>query len=806
MKIVQSWLHDYIRFSLSPERIAERLGKLGLEVASVDRPGEKYSGFVVGEVITCEKHPKADRLTVCQVDVGTSVLQIVCGAPNVQAGQKVAVGLAGAFVPRNQHDPEGKPFQLSRVVLRGVESSGMICSEYELDIGSDADGILVLDPDAKAGAPLSKHLGLDDVVYDIEVTANRPDWMSHLGVAREIGILLKKPVKRPPAKLKEGKVGIGTCLAIEVTDRENCPRFAARMIRGVTIGPSPAWLQHRLRNAGLRPINNVVDVTNYVMYETGHPLHAFDYALLEGGKIVVRQAPPGMRFTTLDGKEHNLPVGAVMVCDARREISIAGIMGGANSEIRETTKDVVLEAAYWKPSSIRKTSKSLGISTDASQRFERGADPNGVPYALDRAAELLLSFAGGDLLRGRIDVYPKKIRPRKISLRVERVNSVLGTSLSRKEIASLLALLGCGATGGKPGVCACEIPTYRVDIEREIDLIEEVARVYGYDNIEAKTTASLALDQSFPGRSPSEAIREVLSGAGFAEALTVSMQDEQRARLTGVTPVRILNPLGKEMTYLRTSLIPGLLETVRRNQNFGNTDLRFFEIGHVFRLDPASGRHLVEDFTEEERVALLLAGEATPRQWSSPARKADIFDLKGAVASLVEKLSLDKAGFISYSTSDGLTESTLSIDIHGGYAGSLGKVREDILSGFGIDGEVYVAELLISSLTPRKVRSYEQLPRYPKVLRDISLFVNREVRVGDLEEAIRKAGGELLVGVELFDVYEGERAPAGKKSLAFSLALLSRQKTLTDEEIEASLRPIVNALEQEFGATLRSVK
>jgi phenylalanyl-tRNA synthetase beta chain len=806
MKIVHSWLQEYLRFSLTPEVLAERLGRLGLEVASITRPGEKYKKFVVGEVLSCEKHPQADRLTVCKVSTVKDVLQIVCGAPNVAPGQKVAVGLIGATVPRDQHDPDGKPFVLSQVALRGVDSFGMICSEYELDLGPDTESILVLDPDAKTGEDLATHLGLDDIVYDIEITPNRPDWLSHLGVAREIGVLLKRPPKWPLVRLKEGKHSVRKSLSVSVQDKKNCPRFAARMIRGVTIDSSPEWLQNRLRNAGLRPINNVVDVTNFVMYECGHPLHAFDYALLRGGEIVIRQSAPGATFTTLDGKQHVLPPATVMVCDAEREVSIAGIMGGANSEIRETTVDVVLEAAYWNPASIRRTAKALGISTDASQRFERGADPNCVDYALNRAAALILDLAGGELLAGKIDVYPKKIRERVVSLRISRVNSVLGTLLTKKQVISFLGFLGIPTGRKNPDTLACTVPTYRIDLEREIDLIEEVARVYGYDRIEAKSRANVILDQPFPAKVLAERAREILIGEGFMEALSGSMQDQFRARIGGAEPVRLLNPLGVEMACLRTSLVPGLLDAVRRNQNFGNPDLRFFEIGHVFRLDPSSPDRVVDDFVEEERVALVLTGEAEPRQWSAPARKSDMYDLTGVVAEFAEKLSLDKARFISYSTSDGLTESTLSIEIHGGYAGFLGRVREDILSKFGVEGDVLIAELLLSSLTPRRRLKYEQLPRYPKVRRDISVFVDRNLPLGSVEQMIRQAGGELLVGVDVFDVYEGEKAPHGKKSLAFSLELISKQKTLTDTEIETAVRQIVHALENAFGATLRSVQ
>lgn len=804
MKIVQSWLKDYVKFSLAPEAVADRLGKLGLEVAHIERPGAKYDGFVVGQVVSVEKHPKADRLTVCNVNVG-KICQIVCGAPNVAAGQKVPVGLVGATVPRNQHDPEGNPFVLAQVSIRGVESNGMICSPYELDLGTDADGIMVLDPGAKVGQPLAKYLGLDEVVYDIEISPNRPDWLGHIGVAREVGILVKKSPLIPRVTLRESATPIRKHLSVTVQDRKNCPRFAARMIRGARIGPSPDWMQDRLRNAGLRPINNVVDVTNYVMMETGHPMHAFDYSLLRGGRIVVRQAPPGSSFTTLDGKNQKLPPEAVMVCDAEREVSIAGVMGGENSEIRDTTTDVVLESACWNPTNIRRTSKALGISTDASQRFERGADPNGVAYALDRAASLVVETAGGELLRGSIDVYPKKIKPREITLRVSRTNALLGSSLTKAEISSILKSARLGVRGKGNNALLCVVPTYRVDLEREIDLIEEVARVYGYDRIEARTISHLDLDQPLETRSMADRLREILAGGGFVEALNGSMHDEFRARLGGAEPVRLLNPLGIEMAFLRTSLIPELLDVVRRNQNHGNPDFRMFEIGHVFRVDPSAEGRLVEDFAEEERVAILCTGEAAPRQWSIPARKADVYDVKGAVEHVLGQLSLDKARFISYPTSDGLTESALSIEIHGVQAGFLGRIRDEVTSKFGIEGDVYVAELSVSALGTRKAKRFEPLPRFPKVRRDISFFVDRTVEAGKLEQAILAAGGDLLVAADVFDVYEGEKLPGGKKSVAFSLEVMSRQKTLTDAEIETVVRRVVLALEREFGVVLRSV-
>lgn len=806
MRILESWLKDYIKFNIPPMELAEKLTMLGLEFESVEVLGDKYRGFVVGKVLEVQKHPQADRLTVCRVEVGKETLQIVCGAPNVAAGQKVPVGLVGATIPQNQHDPAGEPFVLKNVKIRGVESSGMICSEYELGLGTDAAGILVLDPAAKAGQPLARHLGVEDVAYDVEITPNRPDWLSHIGVAREVGVLVKRLPKLPDVRLKESSTPARKFLSVAIKDRKNCPRFAARMIRGVRIGPSPAWLTNRLRNAGLRPRNTVVDITNYVMLECGQPMHAFDYGRLKGGKIIIRQAGPGTAFTTLDGKSHTLPDGAVMVCDAEREVSIAGVMGGENSEISDTTVDVVLESANWNPSSIRKTAKSLGISSDASQRFERGADPNIVPYALDRAAQLVVELAGGTLLKGMIDVYPKKIKERMIALRPERVNAVLGTDLTKQEITQYLKLLDMHPVKRDARAVVYTVPTYRVDITAEIDLIEEVARVHGYDNIPEKTSARIDFSQPITATDSADRLRTVLVGQGFQEVITNPMQDEHRSSLPGVEPVRILNPQNIEMSTLRTSLIPGLLDVAARNQNHGNPDLRLFEIGHVFRKDSSDKPKQVNGFLEEARVCMLLAGNAVPRQWGLQARTVDFFDMKGEVDGLLAKIVLDKKRLIPYSTSNGLTKHTLAVEIHGTYAGYLGQVKEEVLAKVGVEGDVYAAEFDLASLARVPLRKYTALPRFPKVQRDVALILDRGVSAESVEQAIRTAGGELLHVVTLFDVYEGEGLPAGKRSLAFSLELMSHQKTLTEAEIEVAVGQIVRTVEQTFGATLRRVR
>lgn len=804
MRVLHSWLQQYIKFTLKPEVLAEKLGMLGLEIEGIEHLGEKYSGFVVGQVVDKVTHPNADKLSVCKVKVGKESLQIVCGGPNVAAGQKVAVGKVGALVPRNQHDPNGKPFLLTQIKIRAVESFGMICSEYELDLGEDSDGILVLEPSAKLGQPLAEYLGLDDIVYDIEVTPNRPDWLSHIGVAREIGVVLKRQPRTPGIKLKEGSVSIRKHLTVKVEDKVNCRRFAARMIRGVTIQPSPKWLQEALTKVGLRPRNNVVDVTNYIMLECGQPLHAFDYDLLRGGTIIVRSTERESPFKTLDGKSHQLPSGAVMVCDAEREVSIAGIMGGENSEIQETTRDVVLESANWNPSNIRRTSKVLGISTDASQRFERGADPEAVVYALDRASQLIIDLAGGSLLKGMIDIYPKKIANRIVPLRIDRVNALLGTSLSAKDVVQMLNLLNIKSRGKSGNRILLEIPSYRMDIEREVDLIEEIARVYGYDRIEEKTTVALNLVHPFPIVTLTSRVREHVIGLGFQETVTVPMLDEKSGALGKGNPVRILNPQSADMVMLRTSLIPGLLDVVTRNQSFGNADLRLFEIGHVFSRKTENGvPPALKEIVEEERVCLVLTGHSSPSGWNTSDRLVDIYDIKGDVTDLFAKFALDKPLFISYSTSNCLADDAVAVEINGSRYGHLGAVREDLLNLFGIDQQVLVAELNLKVFSAGKKRKYQPLSRFPKVRRDVAFIVDREVMADDIERTLEESSSGLVSKVELFDVYEDEKLPDGKRGLAFGLEMMSREKTLKEEEIDAEVDMMVRRVEQKFGATLR---
>ncbi|MDH4071020.1 MAG: phenylalanine--tRNA ligase subunit beta [Ignavibacteria bacterium] len=802
MKVLHSWLQRYISFRFTPEVLADRLGMLGLEVESIQRPGEQYDRFFVGRVLSVEKHPNADRLTVCRVALRGSTIQVVCGAPNVAAGQKVAVGTTGAVVPRNQHDPEGKPFVLGPTKIRGVESHGMICSAYELNLGDDADGIVVLDSGARTGVSLARYLKLDDVTYDLEVTPNRPDWLGHFGIAREIGVLTGRKAALPAVKIRARSAP--PPVKVRVEDKVHCKRFAVRVIDGVGVTQSPEWLQQALKGVGLRPINTIVDVTNYVMMETGQPLHAFDLSTLKGRTIVVRQSGDEHPFETLDGKTVQLPAGTVMVCDSEREVSIAGIMGGANSEISSETTAVVLEAAWWDPSSIRKSARALGLSTDASFRFERGIDPDMIPYALDRAASLIMETSGGTATGKGIDLYPGRRRRPRVVLRTARVNQVLGTALRTSEIARLLTPLGLKKVGGNQLKLIYSIPGYRTDLEREIDLIEEVARVYGYDRIEEKTVASIAMGSTSAAGDSDSLIRNALAGRGFREILSIPLVERTQASWQGKSPVEILNPLSADMNSLRTSLVPGLLSAIARNIRNGNSHLRLFEIGHLFAKDTVSENNLVDGFEEGSYAALAMTGLASQTHWSFPDRMVDIFDLKGEMQSFLRAGKLDKCRFISYRTSDSLVDDTLAIETHGARVGYLGKVRHDLLKAFDIQQEVFVAEFATDRLRPRKLQGFEKFSRLPRVRRDVAFILDAEVKSEDVIDVLGSASSGLIKRVELFDLYEGQQLPAGKKSLAFSLELVPEERTLTDVEIELEVKRVVAEVLKRFDAQMRT--
>ena len=804
MRISHNWLKRYIRHSLAPEKLASGLSMLGLEVESFEDQKRTYEKFVVGEVREVAKHPKADKLTVCRVDIGSEVLQIVCGAPNVAAGQKVPVGLVGATVPHDQHSASGEPFVLDRVAIRGVESVGMICSAYELGVGDDADGILVLEPGARVGTALAKAIGKDDVVYEIETTANRGDWLGYFGIAREASALTGKPWTKPAVRLKETRTPAGKAARVRIEDRKGCPRYSARVVFNVKVGPSPRWMQDLLEAVGIRPINNIVDVTNFVLMETGHPIHAFDYDTLEGHEIVVRCARQGEAFTTLDGKVRTLRSDTLMICDAKRPVAVAGVMGGANTEISDRTTNVLIESAFFDPVSIRKTSKYLGLSTDASQRFERAADVSMTVYAAERAAQLMQELAGGEVLRGTIDVYPGKRKPRVVRLRVSRSNAVLGTDLTRAQAQIYLKRLGFAMKAFGKDVLQVTIPTFRNDVQEEIDLIEEVARVHGYDKIATQTETRLDFGSVRAQADLRRELRSYLLGAGFNEVIACSLQSKELAGLEGERAVEVLNPVSTEMRALRTGLIPGALAVIRHNLNQNRRDFRFFEIGKAYR---RTGENLesLEAFDEEERLLIVMSGMVGPAQYGVDHRSLDLLDLKGEVEALASKFSLDKVRFVCYDNGKPLSADNLSIEIHGTYGGYLGKVKKEILDRFDIGQEVFVCEVLLERLRQAwsGERRFSALPRFPSVTRDLAFVVTEDVRYGALEEVLREAGGSLVAGVTLFDVFTGQQVGPGKKSLAVTVVLQPRDRTLTDTEANAVVDRMVKAAGAACGAVLR---
>jgi len=805
MKISLNWLKEFVDFDFTAEELAHQLTMRGLEVESIEHLGDKYKNFVIGEVLEVGKHPNANKLSVCKVDVGNDFLKIVCGAPNVAPQQKVVVGLVGAVVPRNQHDPNGKPFVLSHVKIRGEDSFGMICSAYELDLGDDANGILVLENSIHVGTPFATHLGLTDTVFEIGVTPNRPDCLSHIGVAREVTSLVGKKLKLLSIKISEAKQKANDVATIEIKNAELCPRYSSRVLFNVNVTESPKWLKERLTAVGIRPINNIVDVTNFVLLETGQPLHAFDYDKLAQHKIVVKNAIEGETFTTLDGKERKLKSETLMICDGEKNVAIAGVMGGMNSEISATTKNVLIESAYFNARSVRRTSKYLGLSTDASQRFERGTNPNITEYAANRAAKLMNEIAGGEILSGSIDVYPKQILPKEIVLRVERTNNVLGTSLTKPQIKNYLTSIGIEVKKVDDDLL-CIVPTFRPDISEEIDLIEEVARVFGYDNIETKTRANIQFSDSAPSIDIIDETRDYFVGSGWNEIVANSMQEKLFAQLSSENIVEMLNPISKEMATLRTSLLPGMLNIIRHNIFHGTKSLRLFEFGKTYFRNSSYANTPVKNFLEEEHLLIAISGNANQMNWDTKERLVDVFDIKGGVESLFTKLNIGNIDLVPLSTQNNFLEEASAISFGEKHIATMGKIRSEMLKKFDIEQNVFVADISVGALREikKRERKFIPLPKFPSVQRDFAFIVNEAQEVGEMLSALKTFGGEICRSVNIFDIYQGKGLSNGKKSYAFSLEFRSDDTTLTDEVVEKISRSIVSEMQKKFNAELRA--
>lgn len=795
MKVTIDWLKQYVDFDYSLEELVDKLAMLGLEVDSIEYQNWKFDGLVVGQVVKKQHLKEAEHLWLCEVDIGKRKLSIVCGAPNVDVGQKVPVALDGTSLPG------GKVIHTTKI--RGVESQGMICSEAELGLSSRSEGIMVLDQNVEVGKKLAEVLGEGEVVLDIDVTPNRPDCLGVIGIAREIAALTGSTLKKPSMDIKETGQPIENYIHIEVLEPQACPRYTARFISGITIQPSPWWLVKKLEAVGIRSINNVVDVTNYVMMETGQPLHAFDYDLLEDHKIIVKHARVGETFTTLDDKTHVLHENSLMICDGKKPVAIGGVMGGLNSEVSENTKNVLLECAYFNPVSIRKTSKRLGIFTESSRRFERGTDPNeGLLLALHRATRLIADLAQGEVAKGFVDVYPKRIEPAKVKLRPQRVTHVLGAEIPKEEIKKVLTRLELQVQSDGEDL-EVEIPTFRPDLTREIDLIEEIARVHGYDNIPSDTQAFFEqlepklLDEIF-----SRNVRNALIAFGFSQVVTYSMLSRKKAELfiekERLVPLR--NPLSEDLAILRPSLIPGLLGVIQYNINRKIKDLKIFEIGNIFyKSKPQKAR-----IDESTQVAGAITGARLEESWSYKPEQVDFYDLKGIVEHLFIHNSIQNWYFRPAQKSI-MTGKALDIYLGDRLVGFLGEINDVILEVFDIDQPVFVFEINLMEMQQQVKwdKVYQPIPRFPAIERDLAVVVKKNIQADEITNHIQENGGPYLQRVKLFDVYTGQQIAPDEKSLAFNLVFYSMERTLKDEEVDVQIEHILQALGDKFAARLR---
>jgi len=816
MKFTRNWLQNYVDIAgLSTEKLADHLTMLGLEVDSVEPLFPDLSQLKTGYVTIAEKHPDADKLTVCQVQIGNETHQIVCGAPNVRQGLAVVVALPGTVLPGD--------FKIKASKIRGVASGGMICSEKELGLSNDHNGIMELPEGTEHGQPFLTAMGLDDIFIEVDLTPNRPDCTSVIGIAREIGGVTGTQIHLP---LDNAAItSTSTDFDVEIENPELCPRYSARLIQNVTIAPSPWWLRRQLLSVGLRPINNVVDITNFVMLEYGQPLHAFDFNTLAGAKIVVRTPRKNeATFTTLDNSERKLDDDMLLICDGEKPVALAGIMGGLNSEVTDSTTSILLESACFNPVSIRKTARRVNLSTDASYRFERGVDPNVTINALNRATELICELGGGSAENNGVDRNPGKKPLAVFDLRVAKTNDLIGITLQADEIARLLSGIGFLCSIESANLIKVTAPSFRVDIEREADLIEEVARLYGYDNIPTTLpTVNLSYPEQDTRRKRRLGLAEKLCEFGFTEAINYSFIGEKHCAMLGLsetdprcTSVKLLNPLSEDQAVLRTMLLPGLLENVRRNINFQKTSIKLFEIGKVFT--PLATEKLPQ---ETMHIAGVLSGkrygDSSPFHFSQSL--VDIYDAKGAVEFISEVLGIsiqaisDREASLSFTIP---TDKELEPFIAKGYAlllksgdnmvGSLGKIKSDILKQFAIKNEVYYFNLDFDALCMVQTESvnFTALPVFPSVKRDIALVVADNVSAGELLSAVRNSPEKLIESCEIFDVFKGDKIPQGQKSIALTITYRSQTKTLTEKNVEKSHSKIVRLLTDQFGGSFRN--
>ncbi|PCJ52629.1 MAG: phenylalanine--tRNA ligase subunit beta [Candidatus Hydrogenedentota bacterium] len=799
MKFPLSWLKDYIDLDVSVDELCDKMTMLGLEIESVESMGEGIQNVVVGHILDIQPHPDADKLVICQTEVGQDEpLQIVCGAKNMKAGDKVPTAVPGGSLPGG--------FKIGKRKMRGVESAGMMCSAQELGLGEDHSGLLILDTDAPVGQDVRSILGLDDVILEIEVTPNRNDWSGLIGIARELSAAYGTPLKIPQVSLTEGDTLASDLSSVTIEAPNLCNRYLGRIIQGVKVGPSPDWLAQRLIAAGQRPINNIVDITNYVLLETGHPLHAFDLNKLNGKRVVVRQAKPGETMKTLDQEDRKLTEDMLVIADAQIPIAIAGIMGGADSEVGDDTVDLFIESAYFSPSSVRKTARTLGLNSEASQRFQRGADPDIVPLAADRVCELILECAGGELTSGTLGEYPKPIIIEPITLNFHRVEKVLGTNVSSETQLNILKTLGFSVTEPSEDDAIIHVPPRRHDATREADLIEEIARLFGFENIEPTLPRVRPVEARYaPSFQRHRDLRNHILSCGLTEFFNwtfTNRPDMEKAGLTKDIDTLILleNPLSEKQEGMRTSLLPGLLNTASFNLRKNRKSLSAFELGPVYTSSPNQ-----ENGLQHNELGIVLSGSAGEKFWGNPQHLLDIFDLKGIVEGIMANLSMDDFT-ISAAQRDSFADGACAeISLKGNVIGIMGQINLDVAQNFEIEHPIFIAILDTDKLLKSKQSTvvYQGTSDHPPSLRDLAVLVNDDIPAGDLIRAAQKAGGKNLAQVSIFDIYRGKQVEQGKKSVALSLIFQSKERTLTDKDTDKACNKIVKSMEHQFGAQLR---
>ena len=806
MKISLSWLKEYIDVEIPVSDLADALTMAGLEVEAVSDRYDYLNHVVIGRLSKIDPHPNADTLKLCRVDIGDRMITVVCGAPNIKNDMLVPCAMPGTCFPKGTI--------LEKSIIRGEASEGMLCSEMELGLSDNSDGIMELDQNYSLGSSLNKALNLSDPVLEIDLTPNRPDCLSIIGTAREIAAFQRKKVAYPEIFLPESFDDISDYTSITILDPERCPRYAASLVFNITVGPSPFWLQDRLISVGLKPINNIVDITNFVMMETGQPLHAFDFNRLAENRIVVRTAREGEVFVTLDGKERRLDPEMLMICDGKKPVALAGVMGGLNSEIENTTTKVLLESAYFDPVCIRKTSKKTGLITDASHRFERGVDPDGTLIALNRATQLIAEIGGGKLIRGTIDAYPSTFPEKVIHVSVPALNRLLGTGLDIVDVETYLKSIEFQVnTTGNDSLQVIP-PSCRVDITRFEDITEEIARLFGYNNI--KTTFPLIPAE---GRQPSKKIelrnriKCIMTGLGCNEAINYSFISRLSCDRLNLAPddnkrqvLDVLNPLSEDQSVMRTSLIPGLLETMKYNISVQNRNLKLFEIGNVF-FNTGQKDSLPD---EVEMLAGLWTGKRADAVWFSKEINCDFYDLKGVVEELLRNLDIGNTAFTRmpsascFYTKPGFTA---QITIKNEFIGLVGELHPNVLSNYDLKQTAFIFELNFDKLINYipDAKSVSPIPKFPATSRDITLIVNQDIEVNNILQSVLDLNEELVESLHLFDVFEGDPIPAGRKSISFRITYRSSSETLEDNRTNNLHKSISDRLVEKFDATLPTV-